>query len=61
VVRARAAIAAYVHDSGEMARVAQVFRGFLGDRASYAGFEYRDLDWQCDPAETSWYSTQQAA
>jgi len=47
---ARAAIAAYVHDSGEMVRVAQVFRGFLGDRASYAGFEYGDLDWQCDPA-----------
>jgi len=47
---ARAAIAAYLHDSGEMARVAQVFRGFLGDRASYAGFEYGELDWQCDPA-----------
>ena len=47
---ARAAIAAYLHDSGELARTAQVFRGFLGDRASYAGFEYGELDWQCDPA-----------
>jgi hypothetical protein len=47
---ARAAVAAYLHDSGELARVAQVFRGFLGDRNSYAGFEYGELDWQCDPA-----------
>jgi hypothetical protein len=47
---ARAAVAAYLRDSGEMARVAQVFRGFLGDRSSYSGFEYGELDWQCDPA-----------
>jgi hypothetical protein len=48
---ARAAVAAYLHDSGEMARTAQVFRGFLGDRNSYAGFEYGELDWQCDPSQ----------
>jgi hypothetical protein len=47
---ARVAVAAYLRDSGELARAAQVFRGFLGDRASYAGFEYGELDWQCDPA-----------
>ena len=33
-----------------MARTAQVFRGWLGDRSAYAGFTYGDLSWQCDPA-----------
>lgn len=47
---ARVAVAAYLRDSGELARAAQVFRGFLGDRAAYVGFEYGELDWQCDPA-----------
>ena len=47
---ARAAIAAYLGDSAEMARTAQVFRGWLGDRSAYAGFTYGDLSWQCDPA-----------
>jgi hypothetical protein len=46
----RAAIAAYLGDTAEMDRVARVFRGWLGDRASYAGFSYGDLAWQCDPA-----------
>ena len=45
---ARAAIAAYLGDRAELARTAQVFRGYLGDRAAYAGFEYGDLAWQCD-------------
>ncbi len=45
---ARAAIAAYLGDGAELARTAQVFRGYLGDRAAYAGFEYGDLAWQCD-------------
>jgi hypothetical protein len=48
---ARAAIAAYLGDSAEMARTAQVFRGYLGDRAAYAGFIYGDLSWQCDPTK----------
>jgi hypothetical protein len=47
---ARAAIAAYLGDSAELARTAQVFRGWLGDRAAYAGFVYGDLSWQCDAA-----------
>jgi hypothetical protein len=46
---ARAAIAAYLGDTAEMARVAVVFRGYLGDRSTYAGFSYGDLSWQCDP------------
>jgi hypothetical protein len=48
---ARAAIAAYLGDATEMARTAQVFRGYLGDRSAYAGFTYGDLSWQCDPAK----------
>jgi len=45
----RAAVAAYLGDSRELARAAQVFKGYLGDRASYAGFRYGDLAWQCHP------------
>ncbi len=34
----------------ELGELAAVFRGFVGDRASYAGFEYdHDLSWQADP------------
>jgi hypothetical protein len=47
----RAAIAVYLGDLADLDRTAQVFKGFLGDRASYAGFDYGDdLSWQCDPA-----------
>jgi hypothetical protein len=46
---ARAAIAGYLGDDAELARTATVFRGWLGDRAAYAGFTYGDLSWQCDP------------
>jgi hypothetical protein len=45
----RAAVAAYLGDRTELARVAQVFKGYLGDRSSYAGFRYGDLAWQCNP------------
>ena len=45
----RAAVAAYLGDRNELAWVAQVFKGYLGDRASYAGFRYGDLAWQCHP------------
>jgi hypothetical protein len=48
----RAAIAVYLGDTADLERAAQVFKGFLGDRASYAGFDYGgpegDLSWQCD-------------
>ena len=46
----RAAIAAYLGDAEELGRVAAVFRGWLGDRASYAGFRFGDRSWQADPA-----------
>jgi hypothetical protein len=47
----RAAVAAYLRDAGQLARVAQVFRGWLGDRSAYAGFRYGDPSWQCNPDE----------
>ena len=43
----RAAIAAYLEDRMELDRVAAVFKGYLGDRRSYAGFRFGDLSWQC--------------
>lgn len=36
----RAAIAAYLGDQDALARCAQVFKGWLGDRAAFVGFEY---------------------
>src|SRR5690606_5669006 len=47
---ARAAVAAYLNDSTEMARTAAVFKGWLGNRASYAGFSYGDTSWQANAA-----------
>ncbi len=46
----RAAVARYLGDQPELARVARVFRGYLGDRDSHAGFRYGDLSWQADAA-----------
>jgi hypothetical protein len=50
----RATVARYLKDKNDLARVAQVFKGWLGDRTSYAGFRYggpeKDLSWQIDPA-----------
>ena len=48
---ARAALARYLGDTAELARTAQVFHGWLGDRGSYAGFKYGDVSWQCDAHE----------
>lgn len=47
----RAAVAAYLGDTAQLGRIAAVFKGWLGDRSSYAGFVYGDLAWQCDPNE----------
>ena len=47
----RAAVAAYLGDTAQLARIAQVFKGWLGDRSSYAGFSYGDLSWQCDSSK----------
>ena len=44
----RAAVAAYLGDTAQLARIAQVFKGYLGDRNSFTGFRYgTDLSWQC--------------
>ncbi len=45
----RVAVAAYLADRRELDRAARVFRGYLGDRSSYAEFRYGDASWQCDP------------
>jgi hypothetical protein len=44
----RAAIAVYLDDTSDLQRTAQVFKGYLGDRSSYARLEYGELTWQCD-------------
>jgi hypothetical protein len=46
-----AAAAVYLDDEAALARVAQVFQGYLGDRTVYNSFSYGALDWQCDPAK----------
>jgi hypothetical protein len=46
---ARAVIASHLGDTAELARVAEVFRGWVGERSHYDGFEFGDLDWQADP------------
>ena len=35
----------------QLARVAKVFKGWLGDRSSYSAFSYGELWWQCDPTK----------
>lgn len=44
----RAAVAVYLGDRDELAHTAAVFRGYLGDRSSYASFKYGDLSWQAN-------------
>lgn len=45
----RIATALYLNDTADLNRAIQVFKGYLGDRASYAGFTYgADLSWQCN-------------
>jgi hypothetical protein len=44
----RIAAARYLGDDEELAAAAAVFRGWLGERDSYTGFEFGDLDWQAD-------------
>ena len=45
----RIAIGIYLNDQADVQMAADVFKGWLGDRATYAGFNYGDLDWQCNP------------
>jgi hypothetical protein len=46
----RIAADVYLGDQADLDRAAKVFAGFLGDRASYAGFSFGDLSWQADPS-----------
>jgi hypothetical protein len=47
----RVAADAYLGDKADLAKAAQVFKGWLGDRSAYAGFAYAELDWQADPSK----------
>jgi hypothetical protein len=40
----------YLGDTADLNRAANVFKGWLGDRAAYAGFDYGDLSWQANPS-----------
>ena len=42
----RVAADRYLGDKADLARAAQVFKGWLGDRSAYAGFKYGELAWQ---------------
>ena len=46
----RVAVDMYLGDTADLARAAQVFRGWLGDRSAYAGFHFGDRAWQADPS-----------
>lgn len=46
----RAAVAVYLDDQSEIDRTAKVFKGWVGDRSSYASFKFGDLSWQADPS-----------
>ncbi len=45
----RIAIDLYIGDSVDLARAWAVFRGWVGDRSSYAGFDFGDVSWQSTP------------
>jgi hypothetical protein len=48
----RIAAAIYLDDRKDLERAAAVFKGFLGDRKAFKGFNYEDdLSWQADPAK----------
>ncbi len=47
----RVAVAVYLGDTATIARVAQVFKGWLGDRASYLPLSWGDLSWQCNASQ----------
>jgi len=46
---ARIAISLYLGDATDVARAADVFHGWLGNRDVYSDFDYGDLEWQADP------------
>jgi len=47
---ARIAVARYLGDEADLAAAVRVFRGYLGDRAVYARFQFGDPEWQADPS-----------
>ncbi|MFL5805314.1 MAG: DNRLRE domain-containing protein [Roseiflexaceae bacterium] len=47
----RVAADMYLGDTADLTRAATVFKGWLGDRAAYAGFDYGDTSWQADPSK----------
>jgi hypothetical protein len=47
----RVAIDRYVGDQADLLKAATIFRGWLGERSSYAGFTYGDTSWQADPSK----------
>jgi hypothetical protein len=49
----RIAASLYLNDTADVARAAQILRGFLGDRTAYAGFQGPEgaRSWSCDPAK----------
>lgn len=48
---ARIAVSAHLKDSADLAEAVKVHRGWLGDRAAYAGFAYGDMSWQADSSK----------
>lgn len=47
----RIAAALYLGDDTDLAKATKVLKGWLGDRAEYAGFKYGGTEWQADPAK----------
>lgn len=45
---ARVAASAYLGDGADVQRAADVFRGWMGDRATYDDFDFGDLSWQSE-------------
>jgi hypothetical protein len=43
---ARIAADIYLGDTADLARAAQVFKGWLGDRSAYSKFKFGDVSWQ---------------
>ncbi len=41
-------VALYLGRDSDVVQIAQMFKGWLGDRSAYAGFKYGDLSWQAD-------------
>jgi hypothetical protein len=40
----------YLNDTDDLSLAAKTFKGWLGDRSAYSGFDYGTMSWQCDPS-----------